>query len=285
MAPKKRENKPPGGGASWMDSFTDLLFLLVAFFVMLFSFSTMDAARWEALVSGFTGVIPIATASSIEPEILFAEPIPDPAGIVEIRGGMAIFEDEETIIEWGDGILLDELFALVELISATLQEEGIYADVVYNPTELSIRIVFHDDDHRVFFETASDIIRPEMYPALEVMTNIFEQIRGRFVRIVIEGHTDPRPPHPAQWRSNWELSVARAISVVHYLRETGRVDETRLTGTGFGEHMPIAPNFHPDGSNNYEGMAQNRRVEFLIETRGVHRGEIYPYLELGGTLE
>ena len=275
MASRKRESKPPTSSSNWMDSFTDLLFLLVAFFVMLFSFSTMDAARWEALVAAFTGQIPVTHTTAITPDILLANPIPDPIGIMEIRGGLPIddapamtFDDDETVG-------LGELFALVELISIILYGEGIYADVVYNPTELSIRIVFHEDEHRVFFETASDVIRPEMYHALDVMTNIFEQIQGRFVRIVVEGHTDPRPPHPDQWPSNWELSLARAMSVGNYLRATGRVDETRLTVTGFGEHMPIAENFYPDGSNNYAGMAQNRRVEFLIETRGVQRGDPY----------
>ena len=277
MAPKKRDNKPAERGASWMDSFTDLLFLLVAFFVMLFSFSTMDAARWEALVAAFTGAIPVTHTTALTPDILLADPIPDPIGIMEIRGGVPLEEEEEMTVDMGEAIGLDELFALVELISTVLHEEGLYADVVYNPLELSIRIVFHEDEHRVFFETAEDTIRPEMYHALDVMTNIFEQIQGRFVRIVVEGHTDPRPPHPAQWPSNWHLSVARAVMVVGYLMETGRVDETRLTATGFGEHMPIAPNFHPDGSNNYVGMAQNRRVEFLIETRGVERGQAYEY--------
>ena len=277
MAPKKRENKPAERSATWMDSFTDLLFLLVAFFVMLFSFSTMDAARWEELVASFTGVIPVTQATAITPDVLLADPIPDPIGIHEIRGGIPLEEADETTIDDGEAIGLGELFALVELISVILYEEGIYADVVYNPAELSIRIVFHDDDRRVFFETAEDVIRPDAYHALDVMTNIFERIQGRFVRIVVEGHTDPRPPHPAQWNSNWELSVARAISVVNYLRATGRVDETRLTATGFGEHMPIASNFHPDGSNDYAGMARNRRVEFLIETRGVERGRAYEY--------
>ena len=277
MAPKKRDAKPQERGASWMDSFTDLLFLLVAFFVMLFSFSTMDAARWEALVAAFTGAIPVTVTTSISPDILLADPIPDPIGIHEIRGGVPLEDDagDITIVDDGEAIGLEELFALVELISNVLHEEGLYADVVYNPLELSIRIVFHDDEHRVFFETASDVIRPEMYHALDVMTNIFERIDGRFVRIVVEGHTDPRPPHPAQWRSNWHLSVARAVMVVEYLMQTGRVDETRLTATGFGEHMPIAPNFYPDGSNNYAGMQLNRRVEFLIETRGVERGQPY----------
>jgi chemotaxis protein MotB len=280
MAPRKRESKPPASGASWMDSFTDLLFLLVAFFVMLFSFSTMDAARWEALVTAFTGTIPVTHTTAITPDLLLAHPVPDPVGVMEIRGGVPLDEEAaDMTVDLGEVIGLDELFALVELISNVLFEEGIYADVVYNPTELSIRIVFADDGDRVFFETASDVIRPEMYHALDVMTNIFEHIQGRFVRIVVEGHTDPRPPHPYQWPSNWELSVARAMSVGNYLRATGRVDETRLTVTGFGEHMPIAENFYPDGSNDYAGMERNRRVEFLIETRGVQRGDPYRGLD------
>ena len=77
--------------------------------------------------------------------------------------------------------------------------------------------------------------------------------------MIVEGHTDSRPISTPQYPSNFHVSVYRAANVVSYLIEDGRLDPSRLTATGYGEMHPI------DTNETAEGMARNRRVEFVIE--------------------
>ena len=76
--------------------------------------------------------------------------------------------------------------------------------------------------------------------------------------IGIEGHTDNVPIKYSNWKSNWELSTARALSVLHYLEKNKKVEPIRLSATGYGEHHPVASN------NSKEGRQKNRRVEIVI---------------------
>jgi chemotaxis protein MotB len=77
------------------------------------------------------------------------------------------------------------------------------------------------------------------------------------LNIGIEGHTDNQPIKKSGWKTNWELSTARALSVLHYLSEKG-VNEPRLAATGYGEYKPVATN------DTREGRQKNRRVEIVI---------------------
>lgn len=107
----------------------------------------------------------------------------------------------------------------------------------------------------ILFETASAELRSEALPTIARLATVINQVRGTAVRV--EGFTDSRPIHTPQFPSNWELSVARALSVVQALIASG-VDPARLSAAGYGPYHPVAPNETP------EGRAQNRRVEILV---------------------
>lgn len=104
------------------------------------------------------------------------------------------------------------------------------------------------------FESGDDALKPEVVPTL---IEIAQRVAEHDLAVRIEGHTDDRPISTVRFRSNWELSAARAVSVLRLFREQGIVPE-RLAAAGRGEYVPVAPNETP------EGRARNRRVVLVI---------------------
>jgi len=115
-------------------------------------------------------------------------------------------------------------------------------------------ITFVDE---ILFDSGKAKIRKEGYSVLDRVAKVLnKQVRDR--SIAIEGHTDTQPIRKSKWKSNWELSTARATSVLHYLIDKRGVAPERLCVTGYGEFRPVAPN------NTKLGRQQNRRVEITI---------------------
>ncbi|HEO64072.1 MAG TPA: hypothetical protein ENN78_02245 [Candidatus Omnitrophica bacterium] len=109
----------------------------------------------------------------------------------------------------------------------------------------------------VFFDSGKSELRPEAFSMLEKVA-VFLNSDMPDREISVEGHTDNVPIKYSGWKSNWELSTARALSVLHYLVEEENVDSRRVQATGFGEYRPIASN------DTKEGRQKNRRVEIVI---------------------
>ena len=116
----------------------------------------------------------------------------------------------------------------------------------------------------VLFDSGKADLRQDSLGKLE---KVYEVINTtvRDLNIGVEGHTDDQPIKHSSWQSNWELSSARALSVLHYLTEKG-VDPERLSATGFGEYRPIEPN------DTKEGRQKNRRVEIVILPKTIKKG-------------
>lgn len=108
----------------------------------------------------------------------------------------------------------------------------------------------------VLFDSGRAILRKDSLPKLEKVSSVLNTTVAD-LNIGVEGHTDNEPIKKSGWKSNWELSTARALSVLHFLSEKG-VSEPRLAATGFGEYKPVADNGAKDGRQ------KNRRVEIVI---------------------
>ncbi len=108
----------------------------------------------------------------------------------------------------------------------------------------------------VLFDSGKAQLRNDSLPKLEKVANVLNTTVSD-LNIGIEGHTDNQPIKRSGWKSNWELSTARALSVLHYLSQTG-VNEPRLAATGYGEYRPVALN------DTKDGRQKNRRVEIVI---------------------
>jgi chemotaxis protein MotB len=109
----------------------------------------------------------------------------------------------------------------------------------------------------ILYDSGNAKLRPEAYLALD---KVAEVLKGGVSdsNIGIEGHTDDQPIKYSSWKSNWELSAARALGVLHYLIDKGGIVPSRLSVSAFGEYQPVAPN------GTKEGNQLNRRVEIVI---------------------
>jgi chemotaxis protein MotB len=108
----------------------------------------------------------------------------------------------------------------------------------------------------VLFDSGKAKLKKESLPILEKVARILREEVPQH-QVSIEGHTDNQPIKYSPWKSNWELSAQRALSVLHYLEERG-VASQRLSATGYGEYKPVASNDTP------QGRQLNRRVEVVI---------------------
>ena len=108
----------------------------------------------------------------------------------------------------------------------------------------------------VLFDSGKAVLRNDSQPKLEKVVSVLNTTVAD-LNIGIEGHTDNQPIKKSGWKSNWELSTARSLSVLHFLSEKG-VTEPRMAATGYGEYKPVA------GNDSKAGRQKNRRVEIVI---------------------
>ncbi len=136
---------------------------------------------------------------------------------------------------------------LAEKMKDTLKD-----DAQIKISEQKIRIMLSSP---VLFDLGEAELKSSSFPILHEVAELIRNIPNR---IVIEGHTDNLPIHTAEFQSNWELSAARAFSVVRYFREEEKLDAERLAGLGHGEFRPLVSN------DSDENRSRNRRVEVNI---------------------
>lgn len=109
----------------------------------------------------------------------------------------------------------------------------------------------------IFFDSGKDVIREEAKSSLEKVAQVLNNQKTQSM-VAVEGYTDNVPIKHSGWRSNWELSAARSLAVVHYFIDEQNVDPRRLSAVGYGEFRPVATN------ETDAGRQQNRRVEIVI---------------------
>lgn len=147
-----------------------------------------------------------------------------------------------------------ELQEAMELLEKRLKKEIDDKEVSLQMAERGLVITFVAE---VLFDSGKAQIRSEAYPVLDKVARVIrEKVYDR--EIGIEGHTDNEPIKYSGWKSNWELSTARATSVLHYMVDNGKLDPKKLSAIGYGEYRPIASN------ETKEGRQKNRRVEIVI---------------------
>lgn len=225
LLPKRDESF--GGGFEII--FSGFILILLCFFIMLSSFSTMEAAKIMTFVKSFVRAVSIL-----------------PGG-VKFDQGSAIMPDSPDMVENKNE--LARVFAEMTALSARLDlKEDL--EMFYCPEGLVMRLTDH-----ALFEVGVAEISERALPMLEKVGAIIAKTP---FEVRIEGHTDDLPIRTVQFPSNWELSTARAVNVLRYLVETHGIPSDRLAAVGFGEFQPVAPNASPDH------RAKNRRVEIIF---------------------
>jgi chemotaxis protein MotB len=162
--------------------------------------------------------------------------------ISELRGKVQELEDAKSLLE--------------NRLKNEIRDKQVKLDI----TKRGLVITIVDE---VLFDSGKAVLRKNAHSILDKVIGVIkEKVAHR--NVGIEGHTDNQPIKYSAWKSNWELSTARATTVLHYLETTG-LDSKKLQATGFGEHHPITSN------RTEEGRQQNRRVEIVILPAEVNR--------------
>ena len=272
MARKKAE--PDGGpGSPWLNTFADLMNLLLCFFVLLFASSSVDQAKFNEIAASFQNTFSIFTAGStaIGDGVLISNGVSQLNELdkyINSMGKMAENEDEANKadeeqqsaeekaaqeIEDVEAMKLSESEKLAEAISEALAENEIADQVEVDFNAQYVRLTLKG---AILFKPGSAELLDSVKPTLRKVGMILE--RYSTGEIEIEGHTDNVPQHNAQYASNDELSSARALTVFYFMLDNTSLDPAGLKHTGRGEYVPIADNSTADGRN------RNRRVEIKI---------------------
>ena len=149
---------------------------------------------------------------------------------------------------------LEELENAKRLLEERLSQEIGNDEVRLQMQDKGLVITFVAD---ILFDSGKAKIREEANPILDKVAKVLNENVPQF-NIGIEGHTDNEPIKHSGWKSNWELSTARALSVLHYLVEQENIVPERISAIGYGEYKPVASN------DTKEGMRLNRRVEIVV---------------------
>ncbi len=250
---KKPEPPEEEGSPAWMNTYGDMVTLLLTFFVLLFSFSTIDAQKWEEIVSSLSGT-PFVAIQALDPgdvkssvetldETSWDQPEPTPDQSMTVNG-MNVEEIEERF---------DELF---EKIKTHIEQNGLQNMLNVEMQENAILMRMNES---ALFDSGSDVIKPDAKEILPAICEMILEYDILISRIRIEGHTDTVPIQNSKFKDNWELSQARAYSVLQYLL-TVEMDPVKMWPVGLGEYHPV------DVNTTEPGKARNRRVDFVIES-------------------
>lgn len=224
---RKNENKDTD---EWLTTYSDLVTLLLCFFVLLFSFSEIDAQKFRTIMSSFQGG----------------------AGVLESNTTLDI--DEKLEIE--SGLLDEDLERLKDLLEEYAESIGLADEILLNVEERGLVIRFMDN---VLFDSGKADLKPGSMKILKAVSEILNMDDFKEKRIKIEGHTDTDPIlYSEKFPSNWELSSIRATNVLRYLVEKQKIHGKRISSSGYGFYRPIAQN------DTKENKAKNRRVDIVI---------------------
>ncbi|MCT4613033.1 MAG: flagellar motor protein MotB [Clostridia bacterium] len=246
MAAKKKAEEAKKGSPEWMSTYGDMVTLLLTFFILLFSMSSVDVAKFKAVIASFDGSASVLSggASMI------------PSGI-QVGGGINQLENLSDFVnktpEYIKKQKKEELETLKKEIEENLRKRKMLSKVKIDLDENYVKLSFVDN---VLFDSGKADVKSD---AKKILFGVAEElIKNNENMIKIEGHTDNRPIHTSKFPSNWELSSIRAIEVARYFINAKKMDPSRFSAEGFGEYRPIATNATVDG------RAKNRRVEIKI---------------------
>jgi chemotaxis protein MotB len=235
--PPKKERKVagPAGAPAWMVTYSDLVTLLLTFFVLLLSMANMDPTKFTAASSSLKKSFGIYTDSA---NVEFAIPILPSQPIsqyspIQTRSTEKIYEKVKSQI---DSLRLNNDIGLIK------------------KDDDSIILRINDS---VLFSPGQSEIDPQSFP---ILRNIADIIRPLPMDLRIEGHTDDTPMQGSQF-ANWDLSVYRSMSVLRYFSQSDLLSLDRMAAVGYGKDRPIVANV------DKTSRAKNRRVDFVLKLK------------------
>lgn len=236
--------KKAKGGPAWLATFADLMSLLMAMFVLLYAMSSTDVPKYKAVVESLSEAL--GNGSELTPEqeqyfnsILSKEKVEDVDKVSDsVPAEVSEVEDLKPLYD-----------SLIETFSEASQNSEIKID--YDSDNNQIKLVFPE-------QIAFDPGRANLKLRFENLLRKFFAFRDEEVDLRVIGHTDSRPISGGRFRSNWELSSARAASVIEYLVRDGAIRSNQAEAVGLADTQPISL------GKTESDYAKNRRVEILI---------------------
>lgn len=227
---KKQDNETIGGsGGGWEVVYSGFVLILLCFFIMLCSFSSMETSKVTQFVKSFSLAVSIFT------------------------GGLNFDKGEIMLPVSGDIVeAQSELANIFEEIKEIMEGYGVEGDVAVFDMDGGYVIRLSD---KILFDLGKADINMKAMPVMDKIGQILSKTTHH---IRIEGHTDDIPINTAMFPSNWELSATRAINVLRYFNHNHKISANRLSAEGFGEYHPLVSN------NSSENRSKNRRVEIKI---------------------
>lgn len=261
MARRKQEEAPAPGAPAWMATYGDLMTLLLCFFVLLFSMSTVDDIKYNQVAESFAQTFSIfsAGATSIGDGVLISNGVSQLNELDKYINSMGQSEqddnlaEEDTVAQLIQEEKLIESEKLAEKIEENVKEENLEKEIDISFTSEYVYLTLNG---AFMFESGSADIREEAIEMLAKVGIILENYADSIVEI--EGHSDNIPISSATFPNNNYLSSARAISVFEFFIERTTLSPAMIKHAGRGEYNPISDNTSP------EGRARNRRVEIKI---------------------
>jgi len=235
MARKRPAHDIEDNAERWLLTYSDMITLLLALFIVLYSFANLDLKKFEAVAASIsqafgygsgTGILPGLKGSSgtTHKPMLFSDLPQQQQDFLSVGSDMAEFADAA----------------------------GLSGEIGVNMTYEGVVISLSDV---LTFEPGSAELTPQAKSALDAVAKVLADLDND---LRVEAHTDDLPPDNPLYATNWELSTARAVAIVRYLQEECGIDPARLTAAGNSEYKPLVPN------NSREHRAINRRAEIVI---------------------
>ena len=229
MARRRRSSQPPVSHERWLVSYADFITLLFAFFTTMYAISTVDAQKMSKMVAS------MQVALKSDPTPMVVPPVAPP-----LTGSRTIAPR------------LDSLVELQQQLAGRLQRQIQQGNVVLEIDSRGLVVSIREAGS---FASGSAVLSQG---ARALLTEIAGPVSELTHPVRIEGHTDDTPIRTSQFRSNWELSTARATEVIAFLQNDLRISASRLSAAGYGE-------FHPRVANtSAAARVQNRRVDLVI---------------------
>lgn len=259
---KKRPEEPKKGAPEWQATFADLMNLLLCFFVLLFSMSSVDAQKFDMVVASFSQTFSIfpAGAMMIGDGAMLGNGVsqlPQLDSFIESVGQQAENTPENQQMDDLQSEVqkegLKESEEMAEKIEEAIAENNMTGDVEMQVTAQYVQLTMKGS---LLFNSGSNELKDESKPILKKVGVILERFAEGTIEI--EGHTDNVPMSGRRFANNNELSAARALSVFDYMMVETNLEPARIKTSGRGEYVPIADN------STEEGRARNRRVEIRI---------------------
>ncbi|WBW95420.1 flagellar motor protein MotB [Oceanirhabdus sp. W0125-5] len=235
---KKKVKKDDGiDPNAWLATYGDMVTLLLTFFVMLYSMSSIDAMKFKSISSALQTVMKGQGGKSIMEYNMNNGDLP-------IAGKLVPNSSKESNREQ-----IDMINNMKDLIA----ENNL--DGIIDVKEDSRGFIFELKD-KILFESGKSNLKSASLPALDTITDFIKELPND---IIIEGHTDNVPINNSKYKDNWELSAARAYTVNNYFTKIKGLDPTRFYPTFLGDNHPLVNN------DTEENRAKNRRVNILIK--------------------